>query len=200
MNKNYFFGLLILSAIACNSTKQVVQQPPVFHANQQVFWNALQQLCGNAYEGTVVSAPANDTLFKNKNLLMHVRACSDGRIRIPFVVGSNFSRTWVFTKDAGGLVLKHDHRHRDGSADSITMYGGHTTNSGIATMQFFPADQQTTNMLPAAGGNVWWVELLPGKHFTYNLRRMGSDRLFSIRFDLSKTIVAPNAPWGWKDE
>lgn len=178
-----------------------MQPKPVgFHANQQVFWNALQQLCGNAYAGSVVSAPANDTLFKNKNLLMHVRACSDVRIRIPFVVGKDLSRTWVFTKDAGGFLLKHDHRHRDGSSDSITMYGGHTANSGLATMQFFPADQQTVNMLPAAGGNVWWVELLPGKYFTYNLRRMGSDRLFSIRFDLSKTIAAPAAPWGWKEK
>jgi len=197
----YLFPVIIVAlAMACNSQKHLVQRPAAFHANQQVYWNALQQLCGNAYEGTVISAPANDTLFKNKMLIMHVRACNDGRIRIPFVVGNNLSRTWVFTKDAEGLMLKHDHRHRDGSADSITLYGGHTTNSGSTTMQFFPADQQTTNMLPAAGGNVWWVELLPGKYFSYNLRRMGSDRLFSIRFDLSKSIAAPAAPWGWKDE
>ncbi|MGB5005729.1 MAG: hypothetical protein WBO39_02230 [Ferruginibacter sp.] len=200
MIKYSFLFLAVVLIMACNSPKHLAQRPVVFHTNQQVFWNALHQLCGNAYEGTIVSAPANDTLFKNKSLIMHVRACNDGRIRIPFVVGNDLSRTWVFTKDAGGLMLKHDHRHRDGSADSITMYGGHTTNSGTAAMQFFPADQQTTNMLPAAGGNVWWVEMLPGKYFTYNLRRMGSDRLFSIRFDISKTIAAPVAPWGWKDE
>jgi hypothetical protein len=54
-------------------------------------------------------------------------------------------------------------------------------------------------MLPAAASNVWWVELVPGKYFTYNLRRMGTDRLFSIRFDLSSAIDMPEAPWGWKD-
>ncbi|MFZ1371465.1 MAG: hypothetical protein WAR78_13840 [Ferruginibacter sp.] len=200
MNKYFFIGFLFLFLIACHAPKQALQAQVELHPNQQTFWQALQQLCGHAYEGTVISAPANDTLFKNKSLIMHVRACNDGRIRIPFVVGNDLSRTWVFTKDAGGLMLKHDHRHRDGSADSITLYGGYTTNSGTAAMQFFPADRQTTNMLPAAGGNVWWVELLPGKYFTYNLRRMGSHRLFSIRFDISKTIAAPVAPWGWKDE
>jgi hypothetical protein len=200
MNKIFFLLFAVTLVMSCNSPKRLQQKPGGFPANQLVFWNTLQQLCGNAYEGKVISAPSNDTLFKNKNLVMHVRACSEGRIRIPFVVGNDLSRTWVFTKDAGGLMLKHDHRHRDGSADSITMYGGHTTNSGLATLQFFPADQQTVNMLPAAGGNVWWVELLPGKYFTYNLRRMGSDRLFSIRFDLSETIAAPAAPWGWKVE
>ncbi len=115
------------------------------------------------------------------------------------MVGDNRSRTWIFTKLSGKLLLKHDHRHEDGKEDSITQYGGGTSNSGSATVQYFPADQQTVNILPAAAGNMWWVELMPGKYFTYNLRRMGTDRLFSIRFDLSKPVAAPEAPWGWKD-
>ena len=87
----------------------------------------------------------------------------------------------------------------DGTPDSITQYGGRTTNSGTATLQMFPADQETTNMLPAAATNVWWLELVPGKYLTYNLRRIGTDRLFSIRFDLSTIMDIPEAPWGWKD-
>ncbi|MBK6635199.1 MAG: hypothetical protein IPG38_13630 [Chitinophagaceae bacterium] len=63
----------------------------------------------------------------------------------------------------------------------------------------FSGDQQK-QICYRQRGNVWWVEMLPGKYFTYNLRRMGSHRLFSIRFDISKTIAAPVAPWGWKDE
>lgn len=167
--------------------------------NQEKFWQSLQELCGKAYKGTVIAAPANDTVFKDKLLVMHVRACEEARIRIPFFVGENRSRTWVFTKTNQQLLLKHDHRHRDGIPDSITMYGGQTTNSGMATLQLFPADQETTNILPAAATNVWWVELVPGKYFTYNLRRMGTDRLFSIRFDLSSATNIPDAPWGWKD-
>lgn len=130
---------------------------------------------------------------------MQVKSCEDNRIRIPFVVGNDLSRTWVITKQKTGLLLKHDHRHQDGLPDSITLYGGHTSNSGTATIQYFPADQQTTAILPAAGGNIWWIELEPGKYYTYNLRRMGTDRLFSIRFDLSKTVAAPPVPWGWKE-
>lgn len=167
--------------------------------NQEKFWQSLQQLCGKAYKGTVVAAPANDTAFKDKALIMHVRACEEARIRIPFFVGENRSRTWVFTKTNQQLLLKHDHRHKDGVPDSITLYGGQTTNSGMATLQMFAADQETTNILPAAATNVWWVELVPGKYFTYNLRRMGTDRLFSIRFDLSSAIDIPEVPWGWKD-
>jgi hypothetical protein len=53
--------------------------------------------------------------------------------------------------------------------------------------------------LPAAATNVWWVELVAGKFFTYNLRRIGTDRLFTIRFDLTKPVAIPYAPWGWKD-
>ncbi|MBL7749316.1 MAG: hypothetical protein JNM19_17890, partial [Chitinophagaceae bacterium] len=152
-----------------------------------------------AYQGTVVAAPATDTTFKGKKLIMHVRSCDSGLIRIPFFAGENRSRTWVFSKTKTAITLKHDHRHQDGSEDSVTQYGGHTANSGMETLQMFPADQFTTNLLPAAATNVWWVEIVPGKYFTYNLRRMGTDRLFSIRFDLSAPVPLPGAPWGWKD-
>ena len=192
----YSFLLLLIS---CSSQKPLTTQTLSIHANQQAFWQALQQHCGKAYEGQVAAAPANDTVFKNKTLLMHVRACTDDRIRIPFMVGSDRSRTWVITKQPTSLLLKHDHRHSDGKADTVTMYGGYTTNNGMATMQFFPADRETTDLLPAAAGNVWWIELVPNSHFTYNLRRLGTDRLFSIRFDLTRAVPAPDAPWGWMD-
>jgi hypothetical protein len=79
------------------------------------------------------------------------------------------------------------------------MYGGMTTSNGMPTRQVFPADQDTVNTIPTAAPNVWWIELIGGEHFTYNLRRMGSERYFSIKFDLKTTIKAPEAPWGWKD-
>lgn len=199
MIKLIFASFFTVALLACHSPGKLPATAAGLQGNQKIFWQAMTQLCGNAYEGTVQAAPATDTVFKNKKLLMHVRGCNDKTIRIPFVVGDNLSRTWVFTKETDGLLLKHDHRHKDGTADSITFYGGKTSNSGTTTVQFFPADQQTTNMLPAAAGNVWWVELVPGKYFTYNLRRLGTDRLFSIRFDLSKPVAAPDAPWGWKD-
>ncbi|MFM9948009.1 MAG: hypothetical protein ACKV1O_08735 [Saprospiraceae bacterium] len=46
---------------------------------------------------------------------------------------------------------------------------------------------------------MWWIDLVPGKYFTYNLRRVNTDRLFTVRFDLEKPIPAPGKPWGWRD-
>ena len=196
---NFISGFFLAVLLSCHSQNQAGKTPAMIHTNQEAFWQSLKQYCGNSYEGTVIAAPATDTVFKNKTLLMHVRACEENRVRIPFVVGDDFSRTWVFTKSGRGILLKHDHRHRDGLPESITMYGGQTTNSGTTSIQFFPADLETTNLLPAAAGNVWWIELVPGKYFIYNLRRLGTDRLFSIRFDLTKQVKSPGAPWGWKD-
>ena len=89
-------------------------------------------------------------------------------------------------------------RTEDGSEDKVTQYGGTTTNSGSSTHQVFPADQETTDLIPYAAANVWWITL-DDTSFTYNLRRIGSDRLFTVKFDLTKTVPTPTAPWGWKD-
>lgn len=187
---------LILACLIAVSTVSAQAQTEPANA---VFWRELEKLCGKAYAGTVVAAPADDTTFKDKTLVMHVRSCEKDRIRIPFVVGENRSRTWVLTRTADRLLLRHDHRHEDGKPDAVTMYGGPTTSVGMPTRQMFPADQETVNTIPAAATNVWWIDLVPGEHFTYNLRRMGSERFFSIKFDLKTSVIAPPAPWGWKD-
>jgi len=168
-------------------------------AGSVVFWTELRKLCGKAYAGTVAAAPADDVTFKDKELVMHVRACEKNQMRIPFFVGTDKSRTWVLTRKKERIMLKHDHRHEDGTPDKVTMYGGWTTNGGLPTRQMFPADQETVDVLPAAAPNVWWIELVPGEYFTYNLRRMGSERFFSIKFDLKKEVKTPEAPWGWKE-
>jgi len=165
-----------------------------------VFWKELQKLCGKAFAGTVAAAPADDTTFKDKSLIMHVRACEKDRMHIPFNVGDNRSRTWILTRKDGRIELRHDHRHEDGKPDAVTMYGGWTTNAGLPTRQMFPADEQTYKVIAAAAPNVWWIDLVSGEHFSYNLRRMGSERYFSIKFDLKKPLPSPPpAPWGWKD-
>ena len=188
--------MLILGCFIYASTEPVPAQAEPASA---VFWKELQKLCGKAFMGTVAAAPADDTTFKDKTLLMHVRSCEKDRIRIPFVVGDNRSRTWVLTRNESRILLKHDHRHEDGTSDKVTMYGGLTTSAGMPTRQMFPADQETVDIIPAAATNVWWIDLIPGEHLSYNLRRMGSERYVSIKFDLKTPVKAPAAPWGWKD-
>ena len=198
MKHTIFTSLLLGSILVFGSSQTLFAQAKA--AASDVFWAELQKLCGKAFAGTVAAAPADDTTFKDKTLLMHVRACEKDRIRIPFVVGADRSRTWVLTRQTNGrILLKHDHRHEDGTPDKVTMYGGLTTNTGMETRQMFPADQETVDVIPAAATNVWWIDLVPGEHFTYNLRRMGSERYFSIKFDLKTSVKAPEAPWGWKN-
>jgi hypothetical protein len=164
-----------------------------------VFWTELSKLCGKAFAGTIAADTSGSPDFAGKALVMHVRSCEKDRIRIPFFVGDDRSRTWVLTRKDDRILLKHDHRHKDGLPDAITMYGGWTTNTGMARTQFFPADQETAKLIPAAASNIWWIDVVPGSHYGYNLRRVGTDRLFSVKFDLTKEVPAPEAPWGWKD-
>lgn len=166
----------------------------------ETFWANLKTLCGKAFAGEIAADTATtDSAFKDKELIMHVRSCTDNQIKIPFFVCEDKSRTWVLTKQPNGLILlKHDHRHEDGSPDKVTMYGGLSTNSNFPNRQIFPADQETTDLLPAAAGNVWWIDLTVGDFFSYNLRRIGTDRLFSVKFDLKKEVKTHEAPWGWE--
>src|SRR5688572_32225290 len=164
---------LILACLIAVSTVTVQAQTESPNA---VFWKELQKLCGKAFAGTVAAAPADDTTFKDKALVMHVRSCEVDRIRIPFVVGEDRSRTWVLVRKGDRIELRHDHRHADGKPDKVTMYGGWTTSVGMPTRQMFPADQQTVDVIAAASPNVWWIEILPGESFSYNLRRIGSER------------------------
>jgi len=165
-------------------------------APHDVLWRNLTALCGKAYPGAVVEAPAGDTTFAGKALVMHVRACGDSVIRIPFHVGANRSRTWVLTRTGTGLRLKHDHRHEDGSEDAVTQYGGDLRVPHAPGLFEFPADTLTARLIPAARTNVWTVAVEPGERFVYALRREGTDRRFRIAFDLSKPIEIPPPPWG----
>jgi hypothetical protein len=165
-------------------------------AEQEAFWSALKVHCGRAYEGRLTQGNASDTAFVGKTLVMHVRGCTDDEVRIPFHLGEDRSRTWVITRTAAGLRLKHDHRHRDGTEDRVTQYGGDTRGPGTASSQEFPADAFTASLIPAAATNVWTVEVVPGERFAYALRREGTDRRFRVEFDLARPVAAPPAPWG----
>jgi hypothetical protein len=191
-----------VAASACAAGTAPVGGPPgasvgvAAGAPQAEFWARLQALCGRAFEGRVIEAPAGDTTFAGRALVMHVRECAEREIKIPFHVGEDRSRTWVLTRTDAGLRLKHDHRHRDGSEDDVTQYGGDTAAPGTPATQEFPADAFTASLIPAAATNVWTVQVVPGDAFAYALRREGTDRRFQIRFDLTRDVPPPPAPWG----
>lgn len=169
---------------------------------QDAFFQRLSTLCGKSFAGRIVAdtpPPTATDPFVGQALVMHVRDCSPTEIRIPFHVGTDRSRTWVVTRTAPGLRLKHDHRHEDGSADALTMYGGDTADAGIPGRQAFPADAASKAMFIAQGRavsvpNVWALEVEPGRVFVYELARPG--RLFRVEFDLSRTVPTPPPAWG----
>jgi hypothetical protein len=165
------------------------------------FLAAIARHCDQAFAGRITAnEPANpDDPFNGKTLVMHVRQCDPNELRIPFHVGADHSRTWVLTRSANGLRLKHDHRHEDGSADKLTLYGGDTVAPGTASRQEFPVDAASRLLfelegLKASVGNTWAMEIEPGVRFVYELSRPG--RLFRVEFDLSKPVPAPPPPWG----
>ncbi len=165
----------------------------------QKFWQNLEKHCGKSYEGIVTAGGKEGDGFTGQKLVMQVLSCESDRIRIPFYVGDNKSRTWILTKDENQiLALKHDHRHEDGSEDEVTQYGGINSNHGFENLQMFPADQETAKRISYASTNLWWITL-DDKTYTYNLRRIGSDRLFTATFDLTKPIEFKEKPWGWKE-
>jgi hypothetical protein len=166
---------------------------------QETWWANLRALCGKAYAGALASNDPADASFAGQSMAMHVRKCEATRIEIPFHVGEDRSRTWVLSRTATGIELKHDHRHEDGSEDEITQYGGHTDSSGTATAQLFPVDEFSKKLFvehdrAPSTTNVWSMEIVPGERFSYILRRAG--RHFQVDFDLTRTIEPPPAPWG----
>lgn len=189
--RNILFFLLVFSF----SLISTAQEKP----NSVQFFNTIKSHCGKAYQGKIVAGGKEGDGFVGEKLVMHIRSCENNTLKIPFFVGENKSRTWVLNLTEENLVqLKHDHRNPDGTEEEITQYGGISSNTGLNNIQYFPADQHTADLIPTASTNVWWITI-DEKYFSYNLRRIGSDRVFSVKFDLTQTITTPAAPWGEKE-
>jgi hypothetical protein len=171
---------------------------------QEAWWVRMQSLCGQAFAGEMVRYdPAMDSGWLDRDVIMHVRECSPTEIRIPLHVGENRSRTWVLTRTADGIRLKHDHRHADGTEEVSTQYGGDTVDRGTATRQEFPADAHSRRLFlaqdhPDGVHNVWIMEIHPGERFTYNLTRPNRD--FAADFDLTRPVASPPPPWAVEPE
>lgn len=174
--------------------------PLVSIPTHDTFFQQLRALCGRAFEGQVAIDSPKAPGFEGR-VVMHVRKCTEQQIQIPLHVGENRSRTWIITKTGSGLQLKHDHRHKDGSHDEQTMYGGHTQDAGWNQVQSFPADQYSKELfvkhaIPQAVDNVWQMLIYPNS-FSYRLLRPG--REFRVNFDLSKSVALPPTAWGYTD-
>ena len=181
--------VLAAAAFALSACATLPEPAP----QQDAFMASLNALCGQRFEGRVVTTDAADADFARSRLTMYVRDCSADEVRIPFRVGEDRSRTWVISRnDNGGLTLKHDHRDPDGNPDGLHWYGGDTTSGGTAARQEFPVDQVSIDLFNARNAsvsttNVWAVEVQPGRTFAYELRR--ANRYLRVEFDLTRPVA-----------
>lgn len=151
-----------------------VTAPPVDARDQ--FMATLQSMCGQRFEGALSYAIDPNSEFAGKKISTEV-VCTAQEVRMPVQVGENRSRTWIFTRPAAGLELRHDHRHPDGTPDAVTMYGGMAKEGGTARSQAFLADAYTARIVPGAQTNVWTVSLSEdGSVLRYRLDRHDKPR------------------------
>lgn len=172
-------------------------------ADTQGLIEGLSALCGQSFEGAITSPPVElDAAFAGRRLVMHVRECFEDEVRVPFHVGDDHSRTWLITRlEDGRLRLKHDHRHEDGSEDTLTQYGGESVFPPVSARVEFPADQFSKDLferegIPVSMDNIWIMELTDTA-FTYTLTR--PNRFFEVTFDLTSPVETPPTPWGWDE-
>lgn len=172
---------LLISVITVQSHAAEPVSTPVLNANQQAFFDKVKSMCGARFEGDSVFPEDPGDAFRGQLLVAMVETCGDDEIRIPFLVGPDASRTWVLTRTAKGLQLKHDHRHADGTPDEVTLYGGVAVDAGSALSQSFPADGYTADLIPEASTNEWFLSFsADGQELTYYLERHGKARYKAV--------------------
>jgi hypothetical protein len=148
---------------------------------QDAFFQQILSLCGSDFVGQSVypEDPGDD--WRDQVLVAHIESCTENEIRIPFIVGDDHSRTWVLRRVEGGIELKHDHRHEDGTPDEVTMYGGTTQSAGSHLAQSFPADAYTADLIPEAATNEWFISFNEdATELTYYLERNDLPRFKAV--------------------
>lgn len=141
----------------------------------------LAELCGQRFQGVMTYLDDVEHDFADKFLVATVADCTDAQVKMPFQVGEDRSRTWMFSNTANGLELKHDHWHADCSDDDISNYGGLSAGPGTALSQSFPADDFTQACIPDASTNVWNVSVSSdGLELIYHLERHNKPRFTAV--------------------
>lgn len=167
---------------------------------QEAFWGKLKAHCGKAYPGKLSDITEYyENGMEDAEMRMHVMECAEDRIHIPFHIDDDHSRNWILTREEGTILLKHDHRHPDGSEEEISQYGGYAPTPGLETRQIFPADQETAQMLPERADNFWFFDFVSEDRLQYGVHWPKKGHSIRVEFDLSEPVETPPRPWGYED-
>lgn len=153
------------------------------------FYQHLRDLCGMSFAGHQVYVQEGRESWEQEEMVITFSLCQDDVLHIPFGVGENTSRTWMFFNEEGLLRFRHDHRHADGSPEDLTLYGGYAdVEASTSLRQVFPADAYTLEIHPRSQDAVWVVELSEDlSTFSYQLHHRGA-LLFQADFDLNRPL------------
>lgn len=177
MNRNYQIAVFLACLISTFGTATFAGQTE----SQDAFFQQVSSLCGSRFVGQSVFPEDPGDAWRDKELVAHIQSCTADEIRIPFIVGDDHSRTWILSRVEGGIQLKHDHRHADGTADEVTMYGGTTQSAGSPLSQSFPADDYTKDLIPEASTNEWFLSFnTDSSELTYYLERNALPRFKAV--------------------
>ncbi len=206
--RNATIILFLAFAVGCESEPENTEEPGgngsmaatseevsvALAPEQEEFWENLAKYCGQAFPGhaaVIIEGDARrDSLYGGRAMVAHFRQCFEDELRIPGHIDDDRSRTWIVTRVDGGLDLRHDHRERDGSDASNTMYGAATSDGGTPIRQDFTRGE---------GEGGWVLEYVPGERFSYGNRTEG-EWLVRFDFDLTDPVDPPPPPWGYEQE
>ncbi|WP_426197632.1 hypothetical protein [Massilia sp. DWR3-1-1] len=163
-------------AIAACMT-MVCAAPATAAETGEQFMATLQSMCGQRFEGALSYAIDPRNPYVGQKMSTDI-VCTGKDVRLPVTVGEDRSRTWIFSRTAAGLDLRHDHRHPDGTPEPVTMYGGLAKDGGTALSQSFLADAITFKLFPGSETNIWTVSVsADGSVLTYHLDRHARPRI-----------------------
>ncbi|HMB40566.1 MAG TPA: hypothetical protein VKM37_01230 [Balneolaceae bacterium] len=163
MKSKYLLTTFLFFLIAACSGESETDLTPQLEADtpQEEFFANLFELCGETFSGEATYPDDPDHELVGVELSATIDTCTEEEIRVSFSAGEDESRNWIFTRSEEGLHLRHEHQNPDGSAQEETGYGGFANDEGSSTTQYFPADEETSEMIPEASTNVWMVEIQP---------------------------------------
>ena len=179
---------------------EVAAEEVVLAPEQLTFWDNVQQLCGNAYRGELADATPYYHGSAADRIVIHVRNCTETLTHISLHMDDDHSRNLMLTKASGTLRLKHDHRNEDGTEEQITQYGGDAPSPGLETRQIFRADEHTADILPQRSDNFWFLDMMDDETFAYGVHWPKYGHSIRLEFDITETVEAPPAPWGYEGD
>lgn len=162
---------LYFGFIACNGESDID-----IESTQDAFFANLATLCGESFTGASTYPDEPDHALVDTELNAYLDRCDDEKIEIDlYRDGDTWHTTWILERRDNGLHLFHDHigdKDYEEGEEPLTSYGGYADDRGTSTVQYFPADDHTAEILPEASTNVWMMDLdLDEDVFIYYLER-----------------------------